>query len=66
MEERVLDNAYGAVTPAIVRELREILGEKAVISDDAEKLQPYGFDVKRDEPPRRSSSQRPESRYARS
>jgi glycolate oxidase len=45
MEERNLGNAYGTVTPAIVKELQEILGEKAVISDDAEKLQPYGFDI---------------------
>ena len=45
MEGRDLEQSYGAVTPATIRELQEILGEKGVIFDDAEKLQPYGFDI---------------------
>jgi len=40
-----LDETYGSVTPETIRELQEIVGEKGVIFDDAEKLQPYGFDV---------------------
>jgi len=35
---------YNPITPAIVAELRKIVGEKYVIFDDAEKLEPYSHD----------------------
>ena len=40
-----MEKTYGTVTPETIRELQEIVGENGVIFDDAEKLQPYGFDV---------------------
>jgi hypothetical protein len=39
-----MERKYGAVTEEIVRELREIAGEKSVIYEDKEKLEDYGFD----------------------
>jgi glycolate oxidase len=45
MEGRGLEKTYGTVTPATIRALQGIVGDKGVIFDDAEKLQPYGFDV---------------------
>ena len=40
-----MEKTYGRVTLETIQELRGIVGEKGVIFDDAEKLQPYGFDV---------------------
>jgi glycolate oxidase len=40
-----LEKEYGKVTPATIRALERIVGEKAVISGDPEKLRPYGADI---------------------
>jgi glycolate oxidase len=36
---------YNKITPEVLHELNNLLGEKHVISGDTEKLEPYGFDV---------------------
>ena len=36
---------YNAITPQLVERLKKIVGEKYVIFDDAEKLQPYSHDA---------------------
>jgi glycolate oxidase len=40
----VLKGTYNPVTPAVVEELRRILGDKHVLFADPEKLQPYSHD----------------------
>lgn len=40
----VKDTPYKPVTPEIVKELEEIVGEKYVIFDDVDKLEPYSHD----------------------
>ena len=40
-----MEKEYGKVTPATIRALERIVGEKAVISGDPEKLRPYGSDI---------------------
>jgi len=51
------DAKYNPVTPAIVEELKRIVGEKYVIYRDAEKLEPYSHD----EVPDRSYAHMPEA-----
>ena len=40
-----MEKTYGNVTKKTIEQLRGIVGEQEVIFEDAEKLQPYGFDI---------------------